>query len=85
MKLNITIEKKMSMDFEPKAIADYIADYFADAIMDRITSELEDLISYESEGTVLFTDLDENIKKQMYTHVLADFFDKMAKLSDEYM
>ena len=85
MKLNITIEKKMSMDFEPKAIADYIADYFADAIMNRITSELEDLIYSESDGTILFADLNEDTKRAMYAHVIAELFAQMPEFYKEYL
>lgn len=85
MKLNVTIEKTLNMDFEPKVIADYIADYFAYAIMDRITSELEDLISSESDGTILFTDLDEDTKRAMYAHVIAELFAQMPEFYKEYL
>ena len=85
MKLNITIEKKMTMDFEPKAIADYIVNDCAPEIADMILSELERLISSESDDTILFSDLDENIKREMYDHVVSEVIAKMPRVYDEYM
>ena len=85
MKLNITVEKKMSMDFEPKAIADYIVNNCVPDIADMILSELERLISSESDDTILFSDLDENIKREMYDHVVSEVIAKMPRVYDEYM
>ena len=85
MKLNITIEKKMAMDFEPKTIADYIVNNCAPEIADMILSELERLISSESDDTILFSDLDENIKREMYDHVVSEVIAKMPKIYDEYI
>ena len=85
MKLNITVEKKMSMDFEPKTIADYIVNNCAPDIADMILSELERLISSESDDTILFSDLDENIKREMYNHVVSEVIAKMPRIYDEYM
>ena len=85
MKLNITVEKKMSMDFEPKTIADYIVNNCVPDIADMILSELERLISSESDDTILFSDLDENIKREMYDHVVSEVIAKMPRIYDEYM
>ena len=85
MKLNITVEKKMSMDFEPKTIADYIVNNCAPDIADMILSELERLISSESDDTISFSDLDENIKREMYDHVVSEVIAKMPRIYDEYI
>ena len=85
MKLNITVEKKMSMDFEPKTIADDIVKNCVPDIADMILSELAILISSESDSTILFSDLDENIKREMYDHVVSEVIAKMPRIYDEYM
>ena len=85
MKLNITVEKKMSMAVEPKTIADYIVNNCGPDIADMILSELERLISSESDDTILFSDLDENIKREMYDHVVSEVITKMTRIYDEYI
>ena len=85
MKLNVTIEKTLNMDFRPDEIAGYIADYFVPEIADMIISNLQNLISSESDDTILYSDLDENIKKEMYDHVVSEVIAKMPRIYDEYI
>ena len=75
----------MTIDFEPKTIADYIVNNCAPEIADMILSELERLISSESDDTILFSDLDENIKSALYDHVVSEVIAKMPRVYDEYM
>ena len=85
MKLNVTIEKRLSIDFDHESIADYVIDSFTPDIANTILSELEELISSESDDTISFSELDENIKKEMYTRIVSDVIAKMPRVYDEYM
>ena len=69
----------------PYIIPDYIVNNCAPDIADMILSELAILVSSESDGTILFSDLDENIKREMYDHVVSEVIAKMPRVYDEYM
>ena len=72
-------------EISPYTIPDYIVNNCAPDIADMILSELERLISSESDDTILFSDLDENIKREMYDHVVSEVIAKMPRVYDEYM
>ena len=80
-----TLEEANALKFEEGTIADYIVNNCAPDSADMILSELERLISSESDDTILFSDLDENIKREMYDHVVSEVIAKMPRIYDEYM